>query len=154
MGGEIQSAPANTAPTFLVAALKDPIGANLDRIQIIKGWIDTDGVTHEQVYDVVWADSDKRKLSGDGKLDAVGSTVDLATASWTNTIGDGELSTVWTDPDFDPKQAAFYYARVMEIPTPRWTAYDVVRLGAEALPGTRMTIQERAYTSPIWYNPK
>jgi hypothetical protein len=153
MGGEIGNAPKDTAPTFLVAALKDPIGGNLDRIQIVKGWVDAEGNTHEQVYNVAWGDADKRKMGKDGKIPAVGSTVDLATATWANTIGDGELGTVWTDPDFDPAQSAFYYARVLEIPTPRWTAYDAVRFGTKPLPGTRMTIQEHAYTSPIWYKP-
>lgn len=153
MGGDLKNAPAGTAPTFLVAALKDPIGANLDRIQIIKGWLDANGQVHEKVYDVVWGDADKRKPGADGKVPAVGSSVDIENATWTNTIGDPELITVWKDPDFDPKQKAFYYARVMEIPTPRWTAYDAKRFGIKALPGTRMTLQERGYTSPIWYTP-
>ncbi|MGZ9112785.1 MAG: DUF3604 domain-containing protein, partial [Rhodoplanes sp.] len=122
MGGDLSNAPAGKAPTFLVAALKDPIGANLDRIQIIKGWVDAAGETQEKVYDVVWGDPDKRQPGDDGKLPAVGSTVDVANAVWTNTIGAPELITVWQDPDFDPDQRAFYYARVIEIPTPRWTA--------------------------------
>lgn len=154
MGGELRKAPEGKAPTFLVAALKDPIGANLDRIQIIKGWIDTKGVTHEKVYDVVWGDSDKRQADKDGKVPPVGNTVDVKNATWTNTIGDPELITVWKDPDFNVKQNAFYYARVLEIPTPRWTAYDAKRLGVKPLPGTRMMQQERAYTSPIWYSAK
>ena len=154
MGGELNKAPEGKAPTFLVAALKDPIGANLDRIQIIKGWIDAKGVTHEKVYDVVWGDSDKRQADKDGKVPPVGNTVDVKNATWTNTIGDPELITVWKDPDFDAKQNAFYYARVLEIPTPRWTAYDAKRLGVKPLPGTRMMQQERAYTSPIWYTAK
>jgi len=153
MGGEIGSAPKGASPTFLVAALKDPIGGNLDRIQIIKGWIDADGKTHEKVYNVVWGDAHSRKMDKDGNIPEVGSTVDLANATWTNSIGDGELVTTWVDPDFDPSQAAFYYARVLEIPTPRWTAYDAVRFGVKPPDGTRMTIQERAYTSPIWYKP-
>lgn len=153
MGGDLKNAPAGTAPTFLVAALKDPIGANLDRIQIVKGWLDANGQVHEKVYDVVWGDAEKRKPGADGKVPAVGSSVDIENATWTNTIGDPELIAVWKDPDFDPKQKAFYYARVMEIPTPRWTAYDAKRYGIKALPGTRMTIQERGYTSPIWYTP-
>jgi hypothetical protein len=153
MGGDLRVAPAGKSPTFLVAALKDPIGGNLDRIQIIKGWMDAKGELHEKVYDVAWGDADKRKPGRDGKLPAVGSTVDLATATWTNTIGDPELITAWRDPDFDPKQRAFYYARVMEIPTPRWTAYDAVRFGGKPAPGTQMTVSERAYTSPIWYTP-
>jgi len=153
MGGDMSNAPAGAAPTFLVGALKDPMGANLDRIQIVKGWLDANGQAQEKVYDVVWGDAEKRKHGADGKVPAVGSTVDIENATWTNTIGDPELITVWKDPDFDPKQRAFYYARVMEIPTPRWTAYDAKRFGIKALPGTRMTIQERGYTSPIWYTP-
>ncbi|MCM3872018.1 MAG: DUF3604 domain-containing protein [Pyrinomonadaceae bacterium] len=153
MGGDLRNAPAGSAPTFLVAALKDPMGANLDRIQIVKGWLDANGQAQEKVYDVVWGDADKRKTGADGKVPAVGSTVDMENATWTNTIGDPELITVWRDPNFDPKQRAFYYARVMEIPTPRWTAYDAKRFGIKALAGTRMTIQERGYTSPIWYTP-
>jgi hypothetical protein len=153
MGGDMTNAPAGAAPAFLVAALKDPIGANLDRIQVVKGWLDANGQVQEKVYDVVWGDEDKRKPGANGKIPAVGSTVDVENATWTNTIGDPELITVWKDPDFDPKQKAFYYARVMEIPTPRWTAYDARRFGIKALPGTRMTIQERGYTSPIWYTP-
>ena len=152
MGGDLRDAPAGKAPTFLVAALRDPIGANLDRIQIVKGWLDDKDETHEQVYDVVWGGD--RKLGSDGKLPSVGSTVDLANATWTNTIGAPELITVWKDPQFDPKQRAFYYARVIEIPTPRWTAYDAKRFGTKPLPGTQMTVTERAYTSPIWYSPE
>jgi hypothetical protein len=153
MGGDLSSAPAGKSPTFLVAALKDPIGANLDRIQIVKGWVDAQGAVQEKVYDVVWGDADKRKPGPDGKLPPVGSTVDVANATWTNMIGDPELITVWKDPEFDAKQRAFYYARVLEIPTPRWTAYDAKRFGTKPLPGTAMTLQERAYTSPIWYTP-
>jgi hypothetical protein len=154
MGGELGGAPAGKAPTFLVAALRDPLGANLDRIQIVKGWLDGEGAAQERVYDVVWGDGERRKPGRDGKLPAVGSTVDVESATWTNTIGDAELSAVWTDPDFEPGRSAFYYARVLEIPTPRWTAYDAKRFGVEPLPGTRMTLQERAYTSPIWYAPQ
>lgn len=153
MGGDLSAAPAGKAPTFLVAALKDPIGANLDRIQIIKGWLDGKGGLHEKVYDVVWGDADKRKIGADGKLAAVGSTVDIKNATWTNTIGDPELIAIWKDPDFDAGQKAFYYARVIEIPTPRWTAYDAKRFGVEPPAGVRLTIQERGYTSPIWYTP-
>jgi Protein of unknown function (DUF3604) len=119
----------------------------------VKGWMDARGALHEQVYDVAWGDADRRKPGADGKLPPVGSTVDLADASWTNTIGDPELITVWTDPAFDARQRAVYYARVLEIPTPRWTAYDARRFGIQPLPGTTMTLQERAYTSPIWYTP-
>ncbi|HSA85870.1 MAG TPA: DUF3604 domain-containing protein [Nitrospira sp.] len=153
MGGDLLEAPKGKAPTFLVGALKDPIGANLDRIQVIKGWLDAKGEVHEKIYDVVWGDAEKRKPGKDGKLPPVGNTVDVANATWTNTIGDPELITVWKDPEFDPNQRAFYYARVLEIPTPRWTAYDAKRLGAKPLPGTTMMLQERAYTSPIWYQP-
>ncbi len=153
MGGDLTNAPKGKAPTFLVAALKDPIGTNLDRIQVIKGWVDARGKTQEKVYDVVWGDADKRKPDAKGKLPPVGNTVDVENANWTNTIGDPELITVWKDPDFDAKQQAFYYARVLEIPTPRWTAYDAKRFGVKPLPGTTMTLQERAYTSPIWYTP-
>jgi len=153
MGGDLSDAPAGKSPTFLVAALKDPIGANLDRIQVIKGWLDAKGETHEKVYDVVWGDASKRKPGADGKLPPVGDTVDVDNATWTNTIGDPELIAVWKDPDFDAKQSAFYYVRVLEIPTPRWTAYDAKRFGIKPLPGTTMKLQERAYTSPIWYTP-
>ncbi len=151
MGGDLAAAPAGKAPTFLVAALKDPIGANLDRYQIIKGWLDDKGVTHEKVYDVVWGGD--RKPSSEGKLPSVGSTVNIENATWTNTIGSPELIAVWKDPDFDPKQRAFYYGRVIEIPTPRWTAYDMKRFGVKPVEGTALTITERAYTSPIWYTP-
>lgn len=151
MGGDLTRAPAGKAPSFLVAALKDPIGANLDRYQVVKGWMDANGQLHEKVYDVVWGGN--RKRGADGKVPSVGSTVDLRTATWTNTIGAPELLAVWRDPDFDPKQPAFYYGRVIEIPTPRWTAYDAVRFGVTPPKGTRMTITERAYTSPIWYSP-
>jgi hypothetical protein len=153
MGGELRAAPQGRSPTFLVGALKDPIGANLDRYQIVKGWVTKDGKLEEKVYDVAWADSERRKPGGDGKLPSVGDTVDVANATWTNTIGAPELATVWTDPDFDPTQPAFYYGRVIEIPTPRWTAYDAKRFGTKPLPGTPMTVTERAYTSPIWYTP-
>jgi hypothetical protein len=151
MGGDLSAAPQGKAPTFLVAALKDPIGANLDRYQIVKGWRDKDGNVHEKVYDVAW--SGDRKPAADGKVPLVGSTVDVANATWTNTIGAPELIAVWTDPDFDPGVPAFYYGRVIEIPTPRWTAYDAKRFGVAPLPGTVMTVTERAYTSPIWFRP-
>ncbi|MCG3193319.1 MAG: hypothetical protein DIJKHBIC_02569 [Thermoanaerobaculia bacterium] len=152
MGGDLEKAPKGKVPSFLVGALKDPIGANLDRIQIIKGWMDAKGELHEKVYDVAWSDGRKPDPKT-GKLPSVGNTVDVANATWTNSIGAPELITVWKDPSFDPAQRAFYYARVIEIPTPRWTAYDAQRFGTKALPGTRMTITERAYTSPIWYTP-
>ena len=151
MGGDLSTAPSGKSPTFMVYALRDPIGANLDRIQVIKGWLDKNGKTHEKVYDVAW--SDDRKPDVKGKLPAVGNTVDLEAANWTNTIGASELGTVWTDPDFNPNENAFYYVRVLEIPTPRWVVYDKVRLGAELPKEAKLVHQERAYTSPIWYTP-
>ncbi len=151
MGGDLRAAPQGKSPTFLVAALKDPIGANLDRIQIVKGWLDAKGNLQERVYDVVW--SGDRKPDAKGKLPSVGNTVDVANAIWTNTIGAGELITVWRDPNFNAKERAFYYARVIEIPTPRWTAYDAKRFNVKMDPKVPMTTQERAYTSPIWYTP-
>jgi hypothetical protein len=153
MGGDLKTAPQGKAPTFLVAALKDPIGANLDRIQIIKGWLDKDGKTQEKIYDVVWGDAEKRKPGADGKVPPVGNTVDLPSATWTNSIGDPELIAVWKDPDFDPALKAFYYARVLEIPTPRWTAYDAKRFGVKMADNVPVITQERAFTSPIWYTP-
>jgi len=143
---------SESAPTFMVYALKDPIGGNLDRIQIVKGWLDAAGKTHEKVYDVTW--SGDRKPNADGKLPPVGDTVDVTRASWTNSIGAAELGTVWTDPDFDPRQRAFYYARVIEVPTPRWTAHDAFRFGLKLPAEVPMKTQERAYTSPIWHTPK
>jgi hypothetical protein len=151
MGGDLRAAPSGKRPTFLVAAMKDALSGNLDRIQIIKGWMDDAGERHEQVYDVVW--SGDRTPSADGTLPSVGNTVDVANATWTNTIGAPELITVWEDPDFDPSQPAFYYARVIEIPTPRWTAYEAKRFGIDMDPEVPMTTTERAYTSPIWYAP-
>jgi hypothetical protein len=152
MGGDLRNAPAGSAPTFLVAALKDAFSGNLDRIQIIKGWVDSNGERQEKIYDV--AVSDGRKIGADGRCKSpVGNTVDVANATWTNTIGDAELITVWKDPDFDPNLRAVYYARVLEIPTPRWTAYDAKRFGIKMLPEVPMTTRERAYTSPIWYTP-
>ena len=152
MGGTLTAAPkGKKAPTFLLAALKDPIGGNLDRIQIIKGWLDTKGDLHEQVYDVAW--SDDRQPNAEGKLPSVGNTVDVANATWTNTIGAPELITVWKDPDFDAGQRAFYYARVIEIPTPRWTAFDAKYFKVKMPEEVPMITTERAYTSPIWYTP-
>jgi hypothetical protein len=151
MGGDLPEAPAGRAPTFLVAALKDPIGANLDRYQIVKGWLDAKSQAHEKVYDVAW--SGDRTPGADGKLPPVGNTVDVRNATWTNTIGAPELIAAWKDPDFDPSQRAFYYGRVIEIPTPRWTAYDAKYFGIELPRNVPMTTTERAYTSPIWYTP-
>jgi hypothetical protein len=152
MGGDLGRAPSGKAASFLVAALKDPLGANLDRIQIVKGWVDAEGALNEQVYDVAWGGD--RKPGPDGKLPPVGNTVDLENATWTNSIGAPDLIAAWRDPRFDPKQRAFYYARVLEIPTPRWTAYDMKRFGVKPLPGTQLTLTERAYASPIWYTPE
>jgi hypothetical protein len=152
MGGDLNSAPEGKAPTFMIYALRDPVGANLDRIQIIKGWVDKNGKTHERIYDV--AVSDGRTIDADGRCKTpVGNSVDIEAANWTNTIGASELAVVWTDPEFDSEQKAFYYGRVIEIPTPRWVLYDKVRLGAEIPEGVELTHQERAYTSPIWYSP-
>jgi hypothetical protein len=152
MGGTLPERPnAAEAPSFMVFALRDAIGANLDRIQIIKGWLDANGETREKVYDVAW--SGDRKLGRDGKLPPVGNTVDARHANWTNSIGSSELGAVWSDPDFDPAQKAFYYARIIEIPTPRWSTYDAFRLGIELPEGAPTSTQERAYTSPIWYGP-
>jgi hypothetical protein len=151
MGGDLPAAPDGKAPTFLVAALKDSLSGNLDRIQIIKGWLDADGKRRERVYDVAW--SGDRQTDANGKLPPVGNTVDVANATWTNTIGAPELITVWQDPDFDPSLRAVYYARVIEIPTPRWTAYEAKRYGITMPSEVPMITQERAYTSPIWYTP-
>ncbi len=150
MGGDLIH--GDGAPSFLVYAMRDPIGANLDRVQIIKGWVDDSGETHENVYDVVW--SGDRVPGDDGKLPDVGNTVDLSIPSWTNDIGRAELGTVWSDPDFDPAQHAFYYTRVIEIPTPRWTAYDAVRFNVDMPSEVKMITRERAYSSPIWYTPE
>jgi hypothetical protein len=152
MGGDLNDAPAGKSPTFLVAALKDPIGANLDRLQVVKGWLDAKDAVHDRIYDV--AVSGDRKIDADGRCKTpVGDTVDVAKATWTNTIGAPELIAFWKDPDFDPQQRAFYYARVIEIPTPRWTAYDAKAFGITMPKEVPMTTTERAYTSPIWYTP-
>jgi Protein of unknown function (DUF3604) len=151
MGGDLRERASDASPSFMVYALRDPIGANLDRIQIVKGWVDKRGKTHEKVYDVSW--SGDRRPGADGKLPPVGNTVDVEGATWTNSIGDSELITVWVDPDFDPKHRAFYYARVLEIPTPRWIVYDAFRYGIDLPKGATTSAQERAYTSPIWYTP-
>ena len=152
MGADMPEQKGGKVPTFMVYSLRDPIGANLDRIQIVKGWLDANGKTHEKVYNVIW--SGNRNPGKDGKLPPVGNTVNVKNANWTNTIGASELGTVWTDPDFDPKERAFYYARVLEIPTPRWIVYDAFRYGIEIPKGAKTIHQERAYTSPIWYTPK
>ncbi|KUJ82930.1 DUF3604 domain-containing protein [Microbulbifer flavimaris] len=150
MGGELRG--SDRAPTFLVRALRDPDGANLDRIQIIKGWLDSEGKTHERIYDV--AVSDDRKIGADARAEKkVGNTVDPNAATYTNTIGDPFLQAYWKDPEFDGRQNAFYYVRVLEIPTPRWTTYDAKYFGLKRPKDVPASIQERAYTSPIWYNP-
>jgi hypothetical protein len=154
MGGDLKKAPAGKAPTFLVAAMKDPMSGNLDRVQVIKGWLDQAGGVHEKIFNIAWSDADKRKLDAGGKLPPVGNTVDLQTASWTNTIGTAELITVWKDPEFDPALKSFYYARVLEIPTPRWTAYDAAYFKVKLDSKVPVITQERAFTSPIWYSPK
>jgi hypothetical protein len=152
MGGDLSAAPEGKSPTFLVAALKDPIGANLDRLQVVKGWIDADGERQERVYDVLV--SDGRTIDADGRCRTpVGNTVDLESATWSNTIGATEFIGVWKDPEFDPSLNAFYYVRVLEIPTPRWTAYDAEYYGVKLDPADSGIQQERAYTSPIWYSP-
>ncbi len=153
MGGDLKNAPAGKSPTFLVAAMKDPIGANLDRIQVVKGWLDAKGETHEHVYDVAWSDPAHRKPGADGKVPAVGSTVDVKNATWTDTIGASDLIAVWKDPQFDPQQSAFYYVRVLQIPTPRWTAYDAKYFNEQMGKEVTMVLQDRAYSSPIWYTP-
>jgi hypothetical protein len=150
MGGDLTAAPSGKSPTFMVYAVRDAIGANLDRIQIVKGWLEG-GKTHEKVYTVAW--SGDREKQPDGKVPPVGNTVDVKNATWTNTIGATELAGVWTDPDFDAKAPAAYYVRVLEIPTPRWTAYDAKRLGLKLPADVPLVGQERAYTSPIWYTP-
>jgi hypothetical protein len=152
MGGDLHAGPAGASPSFMAWALRDPEGANLDRIQIVKGWMDAGGELHEKVYDVAW--SGDRVPGADGKLPSVGSTVDVENATYTNTIGDVLLYAVWTDPDFDASERAFYYTRVLEIPTPRWTAYDKKYFGHELADGVPMITNERAYTSPIWYTPE
>jgi hypothetical protein len=151
MGGDLKAAPKGKAPVLLVQAMKDPDAANLDRVQIVKGWLDKAGKSHEKVYDVVW--SGNRKPGSNGRLPPVGNTVNVADASYTNTIGAPSLMTSWTDPSFDPAQKAFYYVRVLEIPTPRWTTYDAKHFGVKLPTDVPASIQERAYTSPIWYNP-
>jgi hypothetical protein len=152
MGGDLTAAPDGKAPSFLIRAVKDPVGGNLDRIQVIKGFLNDDGMPEEKIYDV--ALSDNRKAGADGKVPPVGNTVDVNTASYTNSIGDAELATVWTDPDFEADKRAFYYVRVLQIPTPRHTLYDAIALGIPVEEtGHPAAIQERAYSSPIWYTP-
>jgi hypothetical protein len=153
MGGDLTGADKKgKAPKFMVSAMKDPVDANLDRIQIVKGWADKDDKPHEKVFDVAW--SDGRKMGPDGKLSPVGNTVDIKTGRYTNTIGDAQLTVFWKDPEFDPAVRAFYYVRVLQIPTPRHTLFDAIALGLDPKEtGHPATIQERAYSSPIWYTP-
>jgi hypothetical protein len=151
MGGDLTIAPAGNAPCLLIRALRDPDGANLDRVQVIKGWTDTAGKMHEMVYDVAW--SGNRKPLGNGKLPPVGNTVNVVEATYTNAIGAPYLSAYWKDPAFDAKQRAFYYVRVLEIPTPRWTTFDAKVFGVKLPTDVPATLQERAYSSPIWYTP-
>ena len=152
MGGDLSTAPSGKVPTILIRAMRDPDGANLDRIQLVKGWSDKDGKTHEQVYDI--AVSDDREIGSDGRCtQAVGNTVNIEQATYTNGIGDALLMGYWKDPDFDPEQRAFYYVRVLEIPTPGWTTYDAAFFGVERPDNVSPIQQDRAYTSPIWYTP-
>lgn len=151
MGGDLSNAPAGKDFSLLIRALRDADGANIDRVQVIKGWVDARGELHEKVYDVAW--SGDRKLGEDGKLEPVGNTVDVADASYENTIGAPLLLAYWKDPDFNAKQRAFYYVRVIEIPTPRWTVYDAKFFKVKLPDGAPTAIQDRAYTSPIWYTP-
>ena len=152
MGGDLAKAPVGKVPTFLIAALKDPEGANLDRVQVVKGWVDAKGETHEKIFDVMW--SGDRKPDASGKLPPVGNTVDVKTARYTNAIGAGQFVGIFTDPDFDATQKAFYYARVIEIPTPRWTDYDVANYKDNIPNPIPLVIQERAVSSPVWYTPE
>ena len=151
MGGDLKTATAGKAPALLIRAIRDPDGANLDRIQVIKGWLDAAGKPQEKVYDVAW--SGNRKPDTNGKLPVVGNTVNVAEATYDNSIGSPTLQAFWKDPNFDPKQRAFYYVRVLEIPTPRWTTYDAKFFNVKRPTDVPASIQERAYTSPIWYTP-
>lgn len=150
MGGELTGREGE-APVFLLAVQRDPEGANLDRLQIVKGWLDADGNTHERIHDVAW--SGDRQPDGTGRLPPVGNTVDLATGEYLNTIGAPYLAVQWQDPEFDAERPAFYYLRVLEIPTPRWPVYDRVRLNGQIPGEAELVHQERAYSSPIWYTP-
>jgi hypothetical protein len=152
MGSDLSKAPQGKAPGFMITAMKDPVGANLDRIQVVKGWLDKDGKPQEKVFNVALADG--RTVGADGKVAPVGNTVDLKTGNYTNSIGDAQLATMWTDPEFDTGVRAFYYVRVLQIPTPRHTLFDTIALGLDPKEsGNPATIQERAYSSPIWYTP-
>jgi hypothetical protein len=151
MGGDLSGAHQGQKPTLVIQASKDPDGANLDRVQVIKGWVDAQGQTHEKIFDVAW--SGDRKPGADGKLPLVGDTVDIANATYSNAIGAAVLDTAWTDPTFNPSERAYYYIRVIEIPTPRWTTIDAKRFGSEPPKTVPAAITQRAYTSPVWYAP-
>jgi len=152
MGSDLTSAPRGRSPQLLIHAAMDPLSGNLDRVQVIKGWVDANGDSHERIYEAAW--SGDRRLGSDGKLPPVGNTVDLATGMFENSIGAPQLATVWEDPDFNPDQHAFYYVRVLEIPTPRHSLFDAIALGIDpAETGAAPTLQERAYSSPVWYTP-
>ncbi len=151
MGGSLSAAQATAAPQMMIRAEMDPKNANLDRVQVIKGWVDSAGTQHEQVYNVAWAG--ERSLDSNGKLPPVGNTVDLTTGQWDNSIGEPTLAALWSDPSFDASQRAFYYVRVLQIPTPRHSLLDSIALQTEVPQEGPATIQERAYTSPIWYTP-
>ena len=151
-GGDLKAASDGKTPRLMVQAMKDPDGANLDRVQIIKGWMDKDGKTHERIYDVACADN--RAIKARRCEKPVGTTVDVQKATYNNSIGVAMLSAYWQDPEFDSKQSAFYYVRVLEIPTPRWSTYDAITLGIPLRTDIPTTIQERGWSSPIWYSPK
>jgi hypothetical protein len=153
MGGTLTKAPdLASVPAFMVRALRDPDGGNLDRIQVIKGWLDEKDELHERIFDV--AVSNGRKIGANGRSEtSVGNTVDVPNATYKNTIGDALLTAWWKDPDFNRQQRAFYYIRVIQIPTPRWTAYDAKRFNIKMPDYVPMIVTERAYTSPIWYTP-
>ena len=152
MGSDLSRPPStvNRSPTFIIQTIKDGEGANLDRVQVIKGYLDKEGHPQEQIFEVVWAGD--RKVDANGKLPPIGTTVDIATATYTNDIGAIHLQTTWKDPTFDASQSAVYYVRVLEIPTPRWTTYDAAALGLPPLSEVPTSTQERAWSSPIWYN--
>jgi len=153
MGGDLRGmarGESNLSPTFIIQAIKDADGANLDRVQVIKGYLDQDGTPQETIFEVAWAGD--RNVDPNGKLTAIGTTVDVATATYTNDIGAISLQTTWTDPSFDANESAVYYLRVLEIPTPRWSTYDAAALGVAPISGVPTTTQERAWSSPIWYN--
>jgi hypothetical protein len=152
MGGTLRAAPAGARPSFMIQAARDPKSGNLDRIQVVKGWVDASGEKHEAVFDAAWS-GERVPDPATGALPPVGDTVEVAEATYANTVGSPELSAVWTDPAFDPALHAFYYVRVLEIPTPRWSTRDAAKLGLAIPAGLPPTLQERAWSSPIWYAP-